>query len=178
MEHGDPKALAGMQPKWRYGSPQEGSALPTSANAPASLTVATLANMTYRFGEGKSATTVKLVDSKGRDEGEQFLLDRDHVAFGDLDGDGVDDAVVVLVSSGGGSGVFYSLVAVMQRNGRLETPAVRSLGDRIKINEINIRNDIVTVDMITQGPNDPLCCPTERQMLKLAVRGNKFMPVE
>jgi len=106
------------------------------------------------------------------------LLDRDHVAFGDLDGDGVDDAVVVLVSSGGGSGVFYSLVAVMQRNGRLETPAVRSLGDRIKINEINIRNDIVTVDMITQGPNDPLCCPTERQVLKLAVRGNKFVPVE
>jgi hypothetical protein len=160
---------------------KEASSPPTGANGSAGLTVATLSNMTYRLGDGKSVTTVTLVGAKGQtneeDGGEQFWLE-EHVAFGDLDGDGVDDAVVVLVSSGGGSGIFYQLVAVRQRNGIVETPAVKSLGDRIMINQINITNRIVAVDMITHGPDDPSCCPTERQVLKLKAQGSEFVPAQ
>jgi hypothetical protein len=160
---------------------KEASSPPTGAKGSAKLTVSKLANMTYRLVEGKSVTAVTLVGSKGQtneeDGGEQFWLD-EHVAFGDLDGDAVDDAVVVLVSSGGGSGIFYQLVAVTQRNGIVETPAVKSLGDRIMINQINITNRIVTVDMITHGPDDPSCCPTERQVLKLKVQGSEFVPAQ
>jgi hypothetical protein len=161
---------------------KEASSPPTGAKGSAKLTVATLSNMTYRLGDGKSVTAVTLVGAKGQtneeDGGEQFWLDEEHVAFGDLDGDGVDDAIVVLVSSGGGTGIFYQLVAVTQRNGIVETPAVKSLGDRIMINQINITNRIVTADMITQGPDDPLCCPTERQVLKLKVQGSEFVPAQ
>ena len=161
---------------------KEASSPPTGAKGSVKLTVATLSNMTYRLGDGKSATTVTLVGAKGQtneeDGGEQFWLDEGHVAFGDLDGDGVDDAIVVLVSSGGGTGIFYQLVAVTQRNGIVETPAVKSLGDRIMINQINITNRIVTVDMITQGPDDPLCCPTERQVFKLKAQGSEFVPAQ
>jgi hypothetical protein len=160
---------------------KEASSPPTEAKGSVKLTVSMLANMTYRLVEGKSVTAVTLVGSKGQtneeDGGEQFWLD-EHVAFGDLDGDAVDDAVVVLVSSGGGSGIFYQLVAVTQRNGMVETPAVKSLGDRIMINQINITNRIVTVDMITHGPDDPSCCPTERQVLKLKVQGSEFVPAQ
>jgi hypothetical protein len=95
-----------------------------------------------------------------------------------LDGNGVDDAIVVLVSSGGGSGTFYQLVAVTQRDGIVETPEVKSLGDRITINQINITNRIATVDMIAHGPDDPSCCPTERQVLKLKVQGSEFVPAQ
>jgi hypothetical protein len=160
---------------------KEASSPPTGAKGSAKLTVSKLANMTYRLVEGKSVTAVTLVGAKGQttedDGGEEFWLE-EHVAFGDLDGDGVDDAVVVLVSSGGGSGLFYNLVAVRQRNGIVETPAVKSLGDRIMINQINITNRIVTVDMITHGPHDPSCCPTERQVLKLKVQGSEFVPAQ
>jgi hypothetical protein len=161
---------------------KEASSPPTGAKGSVKLTVSTLANMTYRLAEGKSVTSITLVDSKGQtneeDGGEQFWLDEEHVVFGDLDGDGVDDAIVVLVSSGGGSGIFYQLVAVKQRNGIVETPAVKSLGDRITINRINITNRIVAVDMITHGPDDPSCCPTERQVLKLKVQGSEFVPAQ
>ena len=161
---------------------KEASSPPTGAKGSVKLTVGTLANMTYRLVEGKSVTAVTLVGSKGQinedDGGEQFWLDEEHVVFGDLDGDGVDDAIVVLVSSGGGSGIFYQLVAVTQRNGIVETPAVKSLGDRITINQINIANRVVTVDMITHGPDDPSCCPTERQVLKLKVQGSEFVPAQ
>jgi len=142
----------------------------------------TLENMTYRLVDGKSLAAVTLVGSKGQtneeDGGEQFWLDEEHVVFGDLDGDDVDDAIVVLVSSGGGSGIFYQLVAVTLHNGIVETPAVKSLGDRIKINQINIRGGNVTVDMITHGPDDPSCCPTERQVLKLKVQGSEFVAAQ
>jgi hypothetical protein len=160
---------------------KEVSSPPTGAKGSVKLTVSMLANMTYRLVDGKWVTAVTLVGAKGQtnedDGGEEFWLE-EHVAFGDLDGDGVDDAVVVLVSSGGGSGIFYQLVAVTQRNGIVETPAVKSLGDRIMINQINITNRIVTVDMITHGPHDPSCCPTERQVLKLKVQGNEFVPAQ
>lgn len=153
-----------------------------AANGSAGLTVATLSNMTYRLVHSKSVTAVTLVGAKGQtsedDGGEQFWLDNEHVAFGDLDGDGVDDAIVVLASSGGGSGIFHQLVAVTQHNGIVDTPAVKSLGDRIKINQINIRGGNVTVDMIAHGPDDPSCCPTERQVLKLKVQGSEFVPAQ
>jgi DnaJ-like protein len=145
------------------------------------LTSDVLSNMTYRLAyadRGGLVDVVKLVNSEERSGGGFWQLDKEHIAFGDLDGDGVEDAVVVLGESGGGSGFFSKLVAVIRRNGRLETPAVSELGDRIKINQVAIRDGIVTVDMITQGPNDPLCCPTERQVRKLAVRGNRFVPVQ
>ena len=152
-----------------------------TGKAGATLTLDTLSNMTYRFGDLgtlKDLGTLTLVNGEWQNEQEHGWLDKDHFAFGDLDGNGVDDAVVVLYYDGGGSGIFYRLVAVMQHNGRLEPTAVKSLGDRIKINEIGIRGGIVTVDMITQGPNDGLCCPTERQVLRLAVRGNRFISVQ
>jgi hypothetical protein len=145
------------------------------------LNLDALSNMTYRLAyadRGGPVDVVKLVNSEERNGGGFWQLDKEHIAFGDLDGDGVDDAVVVLRESGGGSGLFSNLVAVIRRNGRLETPAVSELGDRIEINQIGIRDGIVTVDMITQGPNDGLCCPTERQVRKLALRGNRFVPVQ
>lgn len=154
---------------------------PQQLAAGATLTLDVLSNMTYRLAyadRGGWVDVVKLVNSEERKEGGFWRLDREHIAFGDLNGDGVDDAVVVLEEWGGGTGLFFNLVTVIRRNGRLETPAVADLGDSIKINEIAIRHGIVTVDMITQGPNDPRCCPTERQVRKLAVRGNSFISVQ
>jgi basic membrane protein A len=64
----------------------------------------------------------------------------DMLAFGDLDADGVDDAAVVLISDPGGSGRFYDLVAVLDRNGKAFPVASAFLGDRIEINTVTIED--------------------------------------
>ena len=45
------------------------------------------------------------------------------LAFGDLNGDGVEDAVVVLVTNPGGTGRFYDLAPVLNQNG---TPKIKT----------------------------------------------------
>jgi hypothetical protein len=146
------------------------------------LTPAKLGNMTYLMAEAGRRNAVRLVDGKGHGESEfgvvDYWLDTEHVVLGDIYGGGIADAVVVLGYSGGGSGAFYKLVAVTQRSGKIETSVVKSLGDRIKINKISIRSRVVSVDMTTQGPNDPMCCPTERQVLRFAEQGGRFVPLQ
>lgn len=83
-------------------------------------------------------------------------LDEDMIAFGDLDADGINDAAVILISSGGGSGAFYDVVAVIDRNGKPNPVATAFLGDRITINNLSIQNGQIVVDMNTQGPGQAM----------------------
>jgi len=82
------------------------------------------------------------------------------IGLGDLNGDGLDDAVVVLGENMGGSGTFESLVVVVNRDGVPVQSGSVELGDRVGINAITIQNLRVTVDQTVHGPQDPFCCPT------------------
>ena len=88
----------------------------------------------------------------------------DQFAIGDLDGDGIDDAAVVLSYSGGGSGTFFSLLALINEEGEPLHVASASLGDRIRINSLTIEEAIIILDVVAHGPDDAMCCP----MLELA----------
>jgi hypothetical protein len=80
-------------------------------------------------------------------------------ALGDLSGAG--DAAVIVASNFGGSGTFYKLIAVLNEKGAPKESGAADLGDRQKINALSIANQRITVDFLTQGPKDPLCCPTQ-----------------
>lgn len=84
----------------------------------------------------------------------------DFVAFGDLTGDGMDDAAVILMSSGGGTGTFYDLVVMTDQGGVPTQIASTFLGDRVQIRSLVIKNGQVAVNMITQGPGDSMAFPT------------------
>ncbi len=84
----------------------------------------------------------------------------DFVAFGDLNSDGVDDAVAILTESGGGSGTFYRLVVIVNQNDKPTPVADFPLGDRVKINSVAIQAGTIAVNMVTHAPTDPSCCPT------------------
>jgi hypothetical protein len=77
-------------------------------------------------------------------------------AVGDLDRDGDDDAVVILVNASGGSGTFYYVAAAEFDRGGFNGSAAVLLGDRIAPQEVAIENGIVAVNLAEHGAGEPL----------------------
>lgn len=139
------------------------AALAGSACGPASLDAAALSNAEYQL-PSRSGQTVRVRDGKWAEppaEGRQTVTIVDMNARGDLNGDGVSDAVVLLVYSGGGSGTFVYLAAVLNDQGRPRHVSSVELGDRVKVNSIVVADMRVTVGLTIHGRNDAACCPTE-----------------
>jgi len=89
-----------------------------------------------------------------------IVIRSDLIAMGDLDGDGVTDAAVLLISNPGGSGTFYDLAAVVNDRGIPKHIDTAHLGDRVKVKSISIQSGTIRVEMLAHGPKDPMCCPT------------------
>jgi len=66
-------------------------------------------------------------------------------AFGDLNGDADLDAAVILVSSGGGTGSFYEVAALLAEDGQPVHAGSVLLGDRISVTSIAIADGVITV---------------------------------
>lgn len=145
-----------------------------SAAATTTLTRDALRNAEYALYQ----VTVRLED--GRLERKVSWSDHvreswqlhDPIAFGDLNGDGVEDAAVVLTYNGGGSGTFYSLLAVRNENGAPVHIASFGIGDRVRLNALEIAAGVITVRMVAHGPTDGLCCPTQDTVATFRLNGN------
>ena len=98
------------------------------------------------------------------------------VAFGDLDGDGIADAAVVVFTSGGGSGTFRYLIAVLDRDGTPEQAARVYLGDRVQVESVTIASGEIVMDMLAHRRSDGLCCPTLNITRGFALRGDQLVP--
>jgi heat shock protein HslJ/LysM repeat protein len=141
--------------------------IPDTASAPSAaggLTGDALRNATY---QGIYEEPVQLSD--GKYEGKPFVEGGaarptvtfvDFKAVGDLNGDGIEDAAVFLAENSGGSGVFTYLAAVVAQDGAAINVGTQLLGDRVQLKTVSIEDGKIVVNMITQGPDDPFCCPT------------------
>jgi hypothetical protein len=143
------------------------------------LTVEKLKNAEY---QGIYQEPIQLTD--GTYEGEPFVeggASRPTVTFiepyalGDLNGDGVDDAVVLLVESSGGSGSFVYLAAVLNQEGKPGNVDTVLLGDRVQVQSLTIANGQINATMLTHGPDDPMCCPTQTVEQTYELQGNKLV---
>ena len=138
----------------------------STGSSSSSLTLETLRNAEYQV-EYTADGTAKLANGEYSEPAAPGSASKvvvkmsDFVALGDLTGDGVDDAAVILVSSGGGSGTFYDLVVMVDENGVPTQAAGTLLGDRIQIKSLTIEDGQVVINMVTQGPNDPMFNPTQ-----------------
>ena len=97
----------------------------------------------------------------------------DRQVFGALDGK--EMGAVILVTQAGGTGTFYDLALLTRTADGWGNRDVVQLGDRVDIHELAIRDNRVVVTMTTQGPQDPMCCPTLRVERRFAVQGNKLV---
>ncbi|MFN8458965.1 MAG: WG repeat-containing protein [Anaerolineae bacterium] len=96
-------------------------------------------------------------------------------AFGDINGDGVEDAAVILTVDGGGSGTFYYLAVVIDEQGQPKNVATTPLGDRSKIKSVAVDGaGQVVINMVIAGPDDPACCATQEVTWKFELQGTEL----
>lgn len=81
-------------------------------------------------------------------------------ASGDVTGNEVDEAVVLLATNMGGSGVFFHLAVVRNHGGAPEHIGMIPLGDRVKVESLDVVDGTIVANLTEHGPGDPMCCPT------------------
>jgi hypothetical protein len=139
------------------------------------LTQAGVANATLRTEYAESAATITLTHGRyvSPDSSFQAAL-LPGVVFGDLTGDTVPEAAAVVVSEPGGSGSFYDLVVLAATAGGPRQLAATFLGDRVDIENLMIVDRQILVQLVTQGPADPMCCPSRREARTYALVGDSL----
>jgi len=86
-------------------------------------------------------------------------------------------AALVIVTDPGGSGVFFDLHLVRQRENRWSIVDRARLGDRIRVSKLEVERGLVGLDLTVHGPRDGACCPTERDRVYYALQGERLVKV-
>ena len=131
-------------------------------------TLKEIKNASYSGIEGLKGS-VKLVDGrwkgrpykKGSASRPVVSLIGDFRITGDLDGDGTDDAVVLLNYAPGGTGQLLHLAVMARKKGKIENIATTLIGDRVQIRDVRIEPRRLFVGVVQAGPKDAMCCPGE-----------------
>lgn len=144
----------------------QASLTPAPTSVPA-LTADQLKNAQYQLVFQDSHKTIQLTNGvyqNGSDPASPDYADVtlvQQMAFGDLNGDGLGDAAVLLAENYGGTGVFVSVIAMINQNGKLVQAAAEMIDDRPMINSIVIKDGQIFLDATVHGPNDPGCCAAQ-----------------
>lgn len=148
-------------------SPSVAAPLPISprgeiAQLPAPMTLALLKNATYTIPDlGENTTSAyPLENGQYQANGVTVTLIQP-IAMGDVDQDGNGDAAVILAVNTGGSGTFIYLAAATIQNGQLSNPDTVPLGDRVRVQSLNIKDGRIRLNLLTHQADDPQCCPSE-----------------
>ena len=102
----------------------------------------------------------------------------DMAAFGDMDGDDDADGVVILTSTGGGSGTFAELAYVRNDDGGARPLATTLLGDRVLVREVRISDRRVLVRLRARGATDPLTRLTREVTRRFEFRGDALALID
>jgi hypothetical protein len=93
---------------------------------------------------------------------------------GDLDGDGVPEAVVLLAARGGGTGENLHLAVAKREGERIVNVATALVGDRVQVRDARIEEGRIVLDVVQVGPGDAMCCPGELLSRSWELRGSSL----
>ena len=86
-------------------------------------------------------------------------------------------AALVIVTDPGGSGIFFDLYLVEQRENRWRVIDRAHLGDRIRVNAIEVERGFIGLDLTVHGLRDGACCPTGLSKVYYALQGERLIKV-
>jgi heat shock protein HslJ len=129
-----------------------------------------LAHATYSGVMNEPVTLIS-----GRWEGEPYVdggasrpavgLVEHYILLGDLNGDGLAEAVTLLWENSDGSGNRLYLAAVARNDEAITNLGTAMIGDRVQIRSGTIEDGTITLDIVRAGPEDAACCPTEKALV-------------
>ena len=103
----------------------------------------------------------------------------DRPIYGDLDTDGDDDAVAVIVYESGGSGTFYYIAAAINHKGVFRGTGGYLMGDRITVQKVEIRSQMVVVKYSDRRPQEPMSAPPSVETtIQLVLADGQLIPVK
>jgi hypothetical protein len=92
-------------------------------------------------------------------------------AYGDLDGDGDEDAVLLLVHLPGGSGTFYYIAAALFEDDKYFGTNAVFIGDRVAPQTLIIRDEVVVCNYADRRPGEAMAVsPSIGQSRYLTIR--------
>jgi uncharacterized membrane protein/heat shock protein HslJ len=157
----------------RGGETAAAAAEPVSVARPRP-SVEQLANARY---SGILADPIRLTD--GRYAGEPYTpggasrpqveLLREPLAFADLDGDGADEAVALLIAETGGTGSLLYVAVVALERGQPVQRGIARAGDRVRVRSLDLADGRVRLALVAHAADDPACCASRRQMREWAL---------
>lgn len=118
-------------------------------------------NITYKIN-GQNYT---LINGKAEKEIAPGSAQKDVISvfgepvYGDLNSDGVKDAVMFLTENSGGSGTFFYVVEAINLGGRYKGTDAMFIGDRIAPQNINIQNGRAVVNYADRKPGESFAVP-------------------
>lgn len=131
----------------------------------------TLKNGEYNF----TAWVAEVSDSEYHIPGYIMLLSTTtSYAYGDFNNDGMNDVVATFEVNSGGTGRWKLLTIFLNNEGFPEFSTAYYLGDRVSIESVTASGTDLFVDIITQGPGEPMCCGTTPLSLHLSVYENSI----
>lgn len=120
--------------------------------------------MEYKLKDGSYTETPPYQSSNPQ------KVDISMIAFGDLNGDKVDDAAIIVAYYSGGNVVAYSLTAVIAEAGRVFVTSPVDLGIKVNIKQFKIDSGKIVFNGVFLGENDSLCCPSHKAIYTYRVK--------
>lgn len=162
---------AGKEPKQAAPKPDaQASGQSTVAPAPAQPSVQTAEADEAAL---KAAIDQMVADEIATDGGSEYDEGR-QVLEVDLDGDGVEDAVVLytIEGQGGGNGSFQTLAALYRDGNSWSAKGKTILGGATDLQLLG--PNLIGVTVLTHSDEDPRCCPSQESVVKYQWNGAAF----
>ena len=128
------------------------------------------------------AAVERVIASKARQiGGQEYCQFRHYNTLDDVDGDGVDDFIVLFTVEGrGGGGNDHTSFMAVWLSGRPNSPLVvetggRGLRDPVAI---EVRDRKIRLETLEYLPKDPMCCPSGKGELPYEIKGGKLEAVK
>lgn len=99
------------------------------------------------------------------------------LAYGDLNADGAEDAVVILQTHNGGNMDMKELAAVLNQNGQPYNISSVQLGSSALENIQVQAGGVILLHGRTLGPDDPLCCPSQPMVWQFQLQNGQLTGV-